>query len=129
MSIENQSGVGGSPQFGESACSACFNGITKEMWTVLLDKPEGWQSSDVFCDTREQAESQLATLREIDAKYQPESTQLHGAVVTRCIVSIYLPNVPSHRIPLASGAEGAQAASVPEVPKAQGFGGLVCSHF
>jgi hypothetical protein len=86
MSDRNKAAKGG------SSPSALFGGITKEMWTVLLDKPEGWQGSDVFCDTREQAESQLATLREIDAKYRPESTELAGAVVTRCIVSIYPPN-------------------------------------
>ena len=74
---------------------ALLGGITKEMWTVLLENPEGWQPSDVFCDTKEQADSQLATLRELDAKYQPESTQLNGAVVTRCIVSIYPPNEKS----------------------------------
>ena len=34
-----------------------------------------------------------------------------------------LPNVPDHLLPLAFGAEGAQAASVTKVPKAWELGG------
>jgi len=39
---------------------------------------------------------------------------------------MFLPNVPDEVSLLASGAEGAQAASVTEVPKAQGLAPSVC---
>ncbi len=87
MSNQHESESGGGV-----GSSVLFGVITKEMWTVLLDTPEGWQPTDVFCDTQEQAKSQLQSLREFDAKYRPENTQLSGAVTARCIVSIYPPN-------------------------------------
>jgi hypothetical protein len=40
-----------------------------------------------------------------------------------------MPNVPSDLSLLAFGAEGAQAASVPKMPKAQGLGRLARSRF
>jgi hypothetical protein len=70
----------------EIATDRC--GITKEMWTVVLDNDGSWLPTDIFSNSPAAAQSTLDLIN----KNHPNPTITEGAKVTRCIVSIYPPS-------------------------------------